>query len=376
MALNKFFLKSNHDAGTNIGPIGFDLGSDRLNLLQMELVNGTPRIRAALSRPYPCERNELIAHPARFTVYLKQTLRNQPFIGKKVIACMPYGDDLKLVNIDFRKQPDETDQDAIIRELKERYGAGLEQTIVDFLLIRSNDHDNPERSALAAIARRQGVLSYLDLIHRAGFEAIALDIGPSALARVVTALDKEKTYPNVLLINFGKQHSYLTVVWGRRHILDREIDFGEDQLLDKLAQALKVERESAARLLHQYGFTTGGHKNGDVPADQHPDIVKTITEVVENAAAELTNEINKTLIYIASKTRGGSVEHVYLLGSIVRFPNAVPWLSELLSVPVDILDPFTCFEHCRNFTAPADQETIVSSSIAAGLALRGMTRND
>jgi len=321
IAFNKFFPRSNHDVGSNIGPIGFDLGADRLNMLQMELVNGSPSIRAAVSRPYPCAREELIANPARFNAYIKQTLNDHPFAGNKIIACMPYGDDLKLVNIDFRKLPDETDQDAIIRELRERYGDELEQSIVDYLLIRTNDHDNPERSALVAIAHRQSVLSYLDLIHKAGFEAIAMDIGPSALARVIASLDKEQTYPNVLLINFGKQHSYLTVVWGRRHILDREIDFSEDLLLDGLGQSLEVAREDAARLLHQYGFNVAKHKT---PAsDEHDaDTAKKITALLEQAATELTNEINKTLIYIASKTRGGSVEQVYLLGSIIRFPNA------------------------------------------------------
>jgi len=375
IAFNKFFPKSNHDAAVSISPIGFDLGHNRLNMLQMETVNDSPSIRAAVSSPYPCAYEELIAHPARFRAYVKQVLSDQPFAGKKVIACMPYGDDLKLVNIDFRKQSDESDQDAIIRELKERYGNELDQSIVDYLLIRSSDNDSPERSALVAIAKRQSVLSYLDLLHKAGLEVIALDIGPAALARVITALNKEKTHPNVLLINFGKQHSYLTVVWGRRHILDREIDFGEDLLLDKLSETLEISHEAAARLLHQHGFNNGKHE-AKMHDDYDPATVAKITGIIEQAATELTNEINKTLIYIASKTRGGSVEHMYLLGSIIRFPNAVQWLNDLLSIPVDILNPYTCFDKCNNFTPPADQESAVSSAIATGLALRGLPRHD
>jgi type IV pilus assembly protein PilM len=193
IGLNRFFPNSNHDTATNIGPIGFDLGNDRLNMLQMEWVNGGLRIRAAVSTPYPCSREELIAQPARLATYIKETLNTQSFAGKKIVACMPYGDDLKLVNIDFRKVPEESDQNAIIRELRERYGNELEQSVVDYLLIRSNDNGHSERSALVAIAKRQSVLSYLDLIRKAGFEAMALDIGPAALARVISALDKEKS---------------------------------------------------------------------------------------------------------------------------------------------------------------------------------------
>ena len=371
IAFNNLFPKSNHDAPDDIGAIGFDFGNDRLNLLQMELVSGTPSIRAAVSTPYPCSREELTAQPARFTGYIKQILDDHSFSGKKVIACMPYGDDLKLVNIDFRKQPDESDQDAIIRELTERYGNKLEQSVVDYLLIRNNDHDSPDRSALVALAHRQSVLCYLDLIHKAGFEAIAMDIGPAALARVVSSLDTEKTFPNVLLINFGKKHSYLTVVWGRRHILDREIDFGEDLILDGLSDALGITHESASDLLHQHGFSVRKQKSRKRDK-QDQETAKKITATVEKAATELTNEINKTLIYIASKTRGGSVEQVYLLGSITRFPNAVPWLNNLLSIPVDILNPFSCFDHCSEFVPPDDQESAVSSAIAAGLALRGL----
>lgn len=370
-AFNNLFPKLNHEAPENIGAIGFDLGNDRLNLMQMELVNGTPNIRAAVSTPYPCTRDELTTQPALFNSYIKQIFDEHSFSGKKVIACMPYGDNLKLVNINFRKQPDESDQGAIIRELRERYGNKLDQSVVDYLLIRNDDHDSPEGSALVAIAHRQSVLCYLDLIHKAGFEAIAMDIGPAALARVVSSLDTEKTYPNVLLINFGKKHSYLTVVWGRRHILDREIDFGEDQILDGLSDALGIPHESASDLLHQHGFSV--KKQRTRKRDKHDqETVKKIMATIEKAASELTNEINKTLIYIASKTRGGSVEQAYLLGSITRFPNAVPWLNNLLSIPVDILNPFSCFDHCSDFVPPDDQESAVSSTIAAGLALRGL----
>ena len=146
-------------------------------------------------------------------------------------------------------------------------------------------------------------------------------------------------------------------------------------MLEKLGQTLKVAPEVAARLLHQYGFNVGKRKK-KASADYDPATAKIIVALVEQAATELTNEINKTLIYIASKTRGGSVERVYLLGSIIRFPNAAQWLNELLSIPVDILNPFSCFGTCNNFTAPDDQESIVSSAIAAGLALRGMAHHD
>lgn len=39
--------------------IGLEMGQNRLNLVQMELVAGSPVIRAIASLPYPCPREEL-----------------------------------------------------------------------------------------------------------------------------------------------------------------------------------------------------------------------------------------------------------------------------------------------------------------------------
>ena len=42
--------------------------------------------------------------------------------------------------------------------------------------------------------------------------------------------------PNALLINFGTESSYLTVIWGRRTVLDRVIEFSDKGLLERLQE--------------------------------------------------------------------------------------------------------------------------------------------
>jgi type IV pilus assembly protein PilM len=84
---------------------------------------------------------------------------------------------------------------------------------------------------------------------------VALDIGPAAIARLLAAM-QERLRQSVLLINFGASKSYLTVIWGRRLMLDREIDFGEMQLVDRWRARSGWTAEVALALLREHGIGT------------------------------------------------------------------------------------------------------------------------
>ena len=104
---------------------------------------------------------------------------------------------------------------------------------------------------------------------------------------------------------------------GRRLILDRDVDFGEGQLAARLARTLDMPEADVLRLLYERGFRAAGE-----PATAA--IAQTIREVLRPEFAALAAEVNKTLIYTASKTRGQSVERIYLLGTCSSSAHTVP----------------------------------------------------
>lgn len=352
-------------------PIGFNLGTEQLHMVQMERTGGRVNIRAAASVPFPCERDALLASPSQFKSFVKQALKAGPFVGRRVVPCVaPY--DLKLMLVEYKQLDGQGEADALGKELRERLRQELDESVVDYLPLRNTDNQETSKTAIVAVAKRTTVLAYLEQLRRAGLQAVALDIGPAALARVVAALDTARAHPNVLLINFGRFKTYLTVTWGRRLMLDREIDFGDHWLVGNLAENLDIPGELVTQLLCKHGFRNPASGPSGLEDD---DITRTMAEILQPEFAELAQEINKTLIYVASRTHGKSVEQVYLLGSVARYPHVAEFLGDLLKIPVEVLNPLSAFDFAPG--AGANSVTPAAGiALATGLALREMNADE
>jgi len=224
------------------------------------------------------------------------------------------------------------------------------------------------RKALLAVARRTDVIAFLDVLSSAGLEVMALDVGPSALKRLVRARDTEGRFPSVLLANIGRDLSYLSVVAGRRLLLDREVSFGENRLSALIGRTLAIEEAHATRLLYRFGFGPSSAATAGAEVEIH----RTISEILKPAFFELAEEVNKAMIYTASETRGGTVEGVFLFGSLARYPGAEHFLTEVLSIPAVLLDPFTQFRPMDSDHTVKGQGSVAGMALAAGLALRGL----
>ena len=349
-------------------PIGFHMGTDRLHLVQMQAsAAGAPRIRAAAAVDYPWPLDETLADRGKLKTLIKRALAQQPFSGRRIVAAMPK-DQVKILLLSYTAAEGQDDAEAIIRELRERMKANEEDLVVDFMRLRATEPRGQQRDAIVAMAERSEVTRYLEALAQAGLEPESVDIGPSALTRVVgwVAPEGVEHPPNLLLVNFAATGSFLTVVWGRRLMLDRGIDFAERSLLQRLEAALGLTPELAQKLLAHHGFAAAN----DTPESR--DIAATLREVLRPEFAALADEVNKTLVYTASKTRGRTVDKIYLVGAMAHYPGIRAVLEELLLMPVELLDPFSIFPHSLPPDALQALLPHSSAAIATGLALRNV----
>ena len=339
-------------------PIGFDLASERLNLAQLSRSGPNSSWRAAASLPYPTTRAELLEDPQRFRDFVQGALHSHGFRGRGVVSVLPPGD-LQVISIDYSTPNGQDDTAVLLRTLKERFKNGLDDSVVDIIPIRRPAESNL-RSAVVAVAPRDRVLAHLALLQAAGLTPLAIDIGPAALARVARAVVVDQPRANLLLLNFGTRRSYMTLLWGRRLMFDRQADFGEQSLADTLARNLDLAPERALALLRRHGL----HNQGD-------EVGSTITELLKPDLQQLAHEVNRVLIYFASQTHGGSVDSIYISGSIARHPGAAACIGHLLAMPVHVLDPWQIpgNQHTPKVETPAGM------AVAAGLALREPVRH-
>lgn len=348
-------------------PIGVDFGAERLNMVQVQAGSADGMLhtlRAAASVPYPMPREELFGAPRALAKFVQAALADAPFSGRRAYCALAPAD-VRILPMTVVLTAGQNEAQAVARAAREQLGMAVSEAVVDYYQVRSVDGESAERQVLVAVAQQPQVLAYLALLGTAGLDPVALDIGPAAIARLLAAMARDDLNQSVLLINFGLQKSFLTVIWGRRLMLDREIDFGEVQLAGKLASSLGLTPDIARGLMREHGI---GARSADAPAAAQPDIGRTIREILHPEFRVLAEELLRTQVYVASRTRGSTLSRVYLNGSLARYPNIQQRLSELVALPVEVLDPFGAFAPAA---AVAEPDVSKNIALAAGLALRG-----
>ena len=193
----------------------------------------------------------------------------------------------------------------------------------------------------------------------------------AAVRRLLVAIRGDDDYSNVLVVNFGRSKTYLTVLSGRRLLFDREIAFGEDKLLMRLGNALDMSSRSAEKLVLTHGLVSGNAAHGVVCSGTELNVSQTLAEILKPSFLECADAIQQVLLYTSSETRGKAVQQIYLLGSIAHWAGADRLLNSLIEVPVTVLDPLAAFAAPGT---PPSSRTEVSPllAVATGLALRGM----
>jgi type IV pilus assembly protein PilM len=350
-------------------PIGADFAANRLNLVQADWRDGGWRLRAASSLPYPMPRDVLLASPKALVQFVDAALAQAPFQGRRVISALPPAD-VRILPLTVHVASGQTEAQAVGRAVSEQLGERAGQHVIDYYQVRGADMDGGERQVLVAAALKHRVLDYLAMLEHARLEPVALDIGPAAIGRLLATLHGSDVGQSVALLNFGAAKSYLTVIWGRRLMLDREIAFGEDMLAGAVAGALDLQPETAASLLRQHGI---GARPGMAVDSPHIELRRAIRAILHPACQALADELAHTQVYVASRTRGSSISRLYLNGSLARYPDIQSRIAELIDVPVHLLDPFGAFPESARDTAgdTAGEPATTSLALATGLALRG-----
>lgn len=177
----------------------------------------------------------------------------------------------------------------------------------------------------------------------------------------------------MLLIHTYRDESYLTVISGRRLLFNQSVNFGEAQLLARIAQELDLSEDSARALVVDHGLQKQPLARA-IGLDADSDVSATLLEIVKPCFLDLVNEINRVLVFTAAETHGVPVSRVCLLGSLAHWPGSQQVLMSLLDIeqPDGQVEFHQIFSDENEDTRVPWEGLFSDISIAMGLALRGL----
>jgi type IV pilus assembly protein PilM len=364
------------NAGVTHGPIGLEIGRERINLVQLDHdAEGGVRFRAQASLPYSGTREDLLSSSRNFKPLLKQALNSDSFRGKRVVTCLP-SSDTRIMSITYDTGSDRDDAAAVLQVMRARLEGALEDYVIDYLPVRAKPKDE-QRLAVVAVARREKVMRLLELLRHSGVVVEALEIGPAAIKRLVGALCMKKEPENVLIVNCGHEQSYLTMLSGRRLLLDQQLAFGEKHLIQRLCSELDMSEKAVSVAVHRVGIDAKFDPDMEGLSNTGLETSQVILDVLKPNLLAFADEIKRALRYVTYETRGEPVHRLYLMGGFANWRGAGRVLHRLIDIPVEKLpSPQEIFPPGPDDAGDSIRIRGSELVIATGLALRGIVTNE
>lgn len=358
------------------GYIGLECAQHAMHLVQLAVADaGEITLHATTSLEYPDGRDAVLADPSRFRGLIREALASARFRGRATVTTLP-SSDVRIMPLSYQSGAHGADDAAVLAALADVVDGDLRDYVIDYLPVRS-EQGMEDRMALVAIAPRDRVIRYLELLRKSGLQPRHLEIGPSAIRRLVSAMGEQGQYQNVLAINFGRESSFLTVISGARLLFDQEIRFGENRVLDLITAALDMPVESVRQLVAANSLDPWVKDRRRLRAGMDREASITLQEIVKPAFLKLAEEINRTLIYAASQTRGEPVNRIFLLGSLARWQGADAMLNMLVKLDVETIpDPLQVFYRSPGNRPVTTDTPSPEIAIATGLAMNGLLGSD
>jgi type IV pilus assembly protein PilM len=352
---------ANKAAAVEYGPVGLDLGRNGLRLVQFCKHGSEIALHASACVPL----TEAVRTSEKQTrALIKTTLRKHGFVGRDVISCLQ-PNNTETVMLSYLHQAGKQDEELIVKRMAERIEDDIQNYVIDFMQVRPDAKDGQERSVLVSMARRELVVDYLELLRKAGLCVKVLEIEPAAIRRLVSVKhnnDAERS-DNLMTVSMGHEQTYITVLSGRRLIYERDLDFGEQQLIALLCKELELDEHDARSMLLRKTETSVAE------TENSKDVSYALYSVLKPMFMVLMEDINRALAYAASETRGMPVKQVYLTNLVATWAGIDSFMGSLIKVPVSVLMPFEDFNKEKDFHALSDPR----DAVVTGMALYGLT---
>lgn len=350
-------------ASARHGPIGIDIGRTGIRLTQLGASSKkTLTLRSAGHAPLDSD----VPVSEQLTDLLRQTLASGDFSGRDAVLAMPAGQ-YRMLSVSFRPTQQQSDSAAVAALMVDRLDGPLQDYAIDAIPVRHAAPDG-EKLALVAVSKRQDVMDILAATERAGLRPSVMEIAPVALRRLVRQLDGREDRMT-LILNTGHEHSYLTLLHGRRLLLDQRIEFGETALIDELCQTLSLNVDHARSLILRTGLAhgasspTGDHRVGETG------MFNTLLEILRPRLLELVDHTDRAFMYAAAQTHGAGQARIVLLGALARWPGCASVVADMTQLPVTVPDASELLDQ------PDGDRTDLPMprfAVSAGLALRGL----
>lgn len=252
--------------GKKICPIGVDLGSGHLRMVQLGKNEQGLYLQSAALRANPEDaefRSPAWQHWAAETT--RELVRDNDFRGKSVVTAIP-SDDLFIDPIKIPRSSLKQINEIIPQKLQKRLPFPVKNAIFQHLVIDAGETNNSDVvDVLAISANREDINRHLAIYEKAGLEVAGISIWPTAMVQSFMNFfcrRENELVTTSILINVGTNHTNVVITRGSNLLFARMMSIGYVQLEQgEMVQRLFSEIDTC---MQYFGDTTAAAQIGRI----------------------------------------------------------------------------------------------------------------
>ncbi len=338
------------------GPIGVDIGSRSVKLLQFDAARATVHEAARWDLP-PETSGKAERREQRVAEALRRAREGRNFRGRDAVLCLG-ADNLFVQNIRVAQSSGDELTKIVHFEAAGRLPFSSEEAEIRF--IEADDvrqGDTVRREVVLLACHRPSMDRLLGVVEQAGLRPVAVDVEPLAMLRCYGRqfrrdADQQR---RVMFVGVGASSTVAVVARGTDTMFVKYIDVGGRHLDDAVARHLKMTPGDAAALRRHNGDRT--------PQQRDAEIDRGIEEAIRPPMDKLARELSLCIRYYSVTFRGQPLSQV-VLGGGEATEGLAEWLAARLDLPCALGDPLRPFDGSRLAGRNGQWD------VAAGLALR------
>jgi type IV pilus assembly protein PilM len=350
-----------------IGPIGIDLGTHHVRLLQLASHGGRLEVIAAQETTTPPDPGPRACGSVFASV--RPLLASGGFRGRRVVLAVTHPT-VRVKNFRLPIMPDDELEQAVRFEAAERFQSLDAAPEIRYLNAgRVESAQGAQFELIVTAVRGDSLAAVLEATEREKLQVESIEFGPAAMFRPFERYLKRDEDDGQIngFLDIGHGGSRLIITHGDNIGFVKVLDIGCAALEAAIAASLGVSADETSDL---YALSA---RNGDpASATAGDERLPAVWQAMAGSIEQLGKEIGLCLRYYAVTFRGLRPDGITCVGGGARHGSLLARLAGVVGVPINPGHPLRGV-HCATALAGPDRRSGQPEwATAAGLAMRGM----
>ncbi len=316
---------------TRTMPIGIDLGSSAVKVVQLRRVESELELTAAARMDIPAHCQGGVEQRMDFLAErLQGLLKSQQFKGRRCVLALP-AEATFVQHVRTPKLPPEALEQALRAELEGKLPYPASEAVLRSVVAAEISDSGGTMLEMIVVAARRGLIdACIDLASRNKLAVTALNVEPCAIVECFARLFRrsEDQKRATLFLDLGQSNTQVVIAHGGRLVFARNLAFGARKLHEAASARLGISVEEVGAVrgkLVDYGQQS--------PEADH------VYDAMREALETVVEDVRKCLCYYDSVFPSLPVERAIFLGGQARDKRLCHAVAQRIHLPAQVGDP-------------------------------------